>query len=141
ESHGVASSFRITAGSLTRALVEGETADGIRAFLASISLTGIPQPLDYLLGETDARFGALRVGVVEAAAGPDAGARSYVRSDDAVLLRQVAVDQALAALGLVQTGPHRLVSRFDADLVASTLADAKYPAVREDAEGRILRPA
>ncbi|MGV3712048.1 helicase-associated domain-containing protein [Pseudolysinimonas sp.] len=132
EARGVASSFRITAVSLTRAFVAGETADGIRAFLAALSLTGIPQPLDYLLTDTAARFGTLRVGLLDEAAG------SYVRSDDADLLRQLAVDQALSPLALERTGPHRLTSPFDVGLLYTSLLDARYPVVAEDASGEIV---
>jgi hypothetical protein len=132
EARGVASSFRITAVSLTRAFVAGETADGVRAFLSGLSLTGIPQPLDYLIADTAARFGMLRVGRLEEGPG------SYVRSDDADLLRQLAVDQALAPLGLEATGRHRLVSRFDVGLVYTSLLDARYPVVAEDSEGEIV---
>lgn len=132
EARGVASSFRITAVSLTRALVAGESADGIRAFLAALSLTGIPQPLDYLLTDTATRFGTLRVGTLEEAVG------SYVRSDDTDLLRQLAVDQALSPLALERTGPHRLTSPFDVGLLYTSLLDARYPVVAEDASGEIV---
>ncbi|MGB3911254.1 MAG: helicase-associated domain-containing protein [Pseudolysinimonas sp.] len=132
EARGVASSFRITAVSLTRALVAGETADGLRAFLGTLSLTGIPQPLEYLISDTAARFGTLRVGRLEEATG------SYVRSDDGELLRQLAVDQALTPLGLVVTGVHRLTTRFDVGLLYTALLDARYPVVAEDAEGEII---
>jgi hypothetical protein len=132
EARGVASSFRITAVSLTRALVAGETADGLRAFLGTLSLTGIPQPLEYLITDTAARFGTLRVGRLEEAAG------AYVRSDDTELLRQLAVDQALTPLGLVVAGIHRLTTRFDVGLLYTALLDARYPVVAEDAEGEII---
>jgi len=142
EARGLASSYRVTGASLTRAFIAGETADGIRAFLDTISLTGIPQPLDYLLGDTAARFGALRVGALDpGAADPDTrefGMASYVRSDDAAILRQAAVDQNLAPLGLIPDGDHRLLARFDLVLVYWALADARYPVVAEDASGTIL---
>lgn len=129
ETRGVATGFRITAASLTRALLSGETEPDIRSFLSGISLTGIPQPLDYLLTDTAARFGSLRVG-----SEPDG--RAYVRSDDPTLLRQVAVDPSLTALALSEEDG-RLVSRFDPGVVATTLVEARYPAVREDSAGRI----
>ena len=135
DARGVASSFRITAVSLTRAFVAGETADGLRAFLTALSLTGIPQPLEYLIADTAARFGTLRVGTVEE---PSGGKRSYVRSDDAVLLRQLAVDQALTPLGLEADGSRRLTTRFDVGLLYTALLDARYPVVAEDAEGEIV---
>ncbi|WP_309713653.1 helicase-associated domain-containing protein [Pseudolysinimonas sp.] len=132
EARGVASSFRITAVSLTRAFVAGETADGLRAFLTALSLTGIPQPLEYLIADTAARFGTLRVGRLEEAAG------AYVRSDDTGLLRQLAVDQALTPLGLEASGIHRLITRFDVGLLYTALLDARYPVVAEDSEGEIV---
>jgi hypothetical protein len=132
EARGVASSFRITAVSLTRAFVAGETADSVRAFLTALSLTGIPQPLEYLLADTAARFGTLRVGRLEEAAG------AYVRSDDTGLLGQLAVDQALTPLGLEAGGIHRLTTRFDVGLLYTALLDARYPVVAEDAEGEIV---
>lgn len=132
EARGVASSFRITAVSLTRAFVAGETADGVRAFLSTLSLTGIPQPLEYLLADTASRFGTLRVGRLEEAAG------SYVRSEDTVLLRQLAVDQALSPLDLEVAGIHRLTTRFDVGVLYTSLLDARYPVVAEDAAGEIV---
>ena len=142
EARGLASSYRVTAVSLTRSFIAGETADGIRSFLGTISLTGIPQPLEYLLTDTAARFGALRVGSVDpGAAEPGSrefGMSSYVRSDDPAILRQAAVDQNLAPLGLIPDGDHRLLSRFDMVLVYWTLADARYPVVAEDAAGTIV---
>jgi hypothetical protein len=142
EARGLASSYRVTAASLTRALIAGETADGIRVFLEGISLTGIPQPLDYLLTDTAARFGSLRVGSLDPGSA-DPGSRafgmaSYVRSDDPAILRQAAVDQSLAALGLVPDGDRRLLARFDPALVYWALADARYPVVAEDAAGTII---
>lgn len=142
EARGLASSYRVTGASLTRALIAGETAEGLRSFLETISLTGIPQPLDYLLTDTAARFGSLRVGSLDPGAA-DHGSRefgmaSYVRSDDPAILRQAAVDQNLAPLGLLPDGDHRLLTRFDMVPVYWTLADARYPVVAEDAAGTIV---
>lgn len=138
ESVGVASSFRITTASVTRALTTGASIEQVRGFLAEISLTGIPQPLEYLLTETAGRFGSLRVGAVDApVAGPDAGAHSYVRGDDPSLVGQLVIDQALASLVLRRTGDHRAVSRFDAETLYWSLVDARYPAVFEDGDGVI----
>jgi hypothetical protein len=147
EARGLASSYRVTAASLTRAMIAGETADGLRTFLTTVSLTGIPQPLEYLLADTAARFGTLRVGALDpgaaAADSREFGMSAYVRSDDTAILRQVAVDQALAPLGLRPDaagpdGDRRLLSRFELPLVYWTLADARYPVVAEDAAGAIV---
>ncbi len=138
ESVGLASSYRVTAASVTRALTTGVTIEEVRALLAEISLTGIPQPLDYLLTETAARFGSLRVSAVDAPAGsPDAGAHSSVRADDPALVGQLVIDQALAPLALRRTGEHRAVSRLDAETLYWALVDARYPAVFEDTDGAI----
>jgi hypothetical protein len=139
ESVGLASSYRITSASVTRALTTGRTVEQLRMLLDEISLTGIPQPLEYLLSETAGRFGSLRVGPLEAEPGPDAGAHSYVRADDPVLIGQLVIDQALASLAPRRTGDHRAVSRFDAETLYWALVDARYPAVFEDADG-IIRP-
>ena len=66
-------------------MAAGETAESIRHFLGGISLSGIPQPLEYLIAEAAARYGLVRV-----APTPEGGSR--VRSTDAGLLRAIAVD-------------------------------------------------
>jgi hypothetical protein len=142
ETAGLASSYRVTASSVTRALTTGETIGAIREFLAGISLSGIPQPLDYLLNDTAARFGTLRVGALDpGAAAPDsvdAGAAAYVRSDDQALLDRLVVDPNLAPLALRRAGGHRVVTRFDSAVLFWTLADAKYPVVAENAAGEVV---
>lgn len=137
ESVGLASSYRITAASVTRALTTGRTIGELRALLDEISLTGIPQPLEYLLSETAGRFGSLRVGPLDGEPGPDAGAHGYVRADDPALIGQLVIDQSLASLALHRTGEHRAVSRFDAETLYWALVDARYPAVFEGADGII----
>jgi len=136
EARDLASTYRVSAASVNRGLAAGETAESILEFLRSLSLTGIPQPLAYLIGEAAARFGSVRVA---AAAEADAPARASIRSDDAQLVRTLAVDQSLASLGLRQTGPHRLLSRFPPDVVFWALSDARYPVAAEDADERIIR--
>ena len=142
ETRGLASSYRVTASSVTRALTAGESVPAIRDFLSSISLTGIPQPLEYLLTDTAARFGTLRVGALDPGApepdAPDAGAAAYVRSDDGALLARLVVDPNLAPLALRRVGDHRVVTRFDSVVLYWTLADARYPVVAENASGEVV---
>lgn len=139
ESLGLASTYRITQASVTRALTTGQTVGELRALLEGLSLTGIPQPLEYLLSETARRFGSLRVGPLDGEPGPDAGAHSYVRADDPALIGQLVIDQALSPLGLRRSGEHRALSRFDGETLYWALVDARYPAVYEGADG-IIRP-
>ncbi|UIP59268.1 helicase-associated domain-containing protein [Agromyces marinus] len=136
EGRDLASSYRVTAASVNRALAAGEDVDDIRSFLEGVSLTGIPQPLAYLLTESAARFGAVRVGEADATAAP---ARTYVRSDDPQVISTLLVDQSLSSLGLRQNGSGLLLSRFAPEVVFWGLSDARYPVAAEDAGGRIIR--
>ncbi|HET6671792.1 MAG TPA: helicase-associated domain-containing protein [Agromyces sp.] len=136
EGRDLASTYRMSAASVNRALAAGESAGSILEFLKGLSLTGIPQPLAYLVGEASARFGSVRVAAADEA---DAPAKAAIRSDDEQLVRTLAVDQSLASLGLRQTGPHRLLSRFPPEVVFWALSDAKYPVAAEDADGNIVR--
>ncbi|MDO7883420.1 helicase-associated domain-containing protein [Antiquaquibacter soli] len=132
ENRGLASTYRISAESLTRALASGDTAEEIRSFLSQISLTGIPQPLEYLLRDAAVRFGLVRVRST-------ADGHSSIHSDDAALLRTLLVDQSLSSIGLRGERDH-LVSRFDRDVVFWSLSEARYPVAAEDASGRVVVP-
>jgi hypothetical protein len=134
ESRALASSYRVTAASLERAIGTGETADSIRSFLKSVSLTGIPQPLDYLIDEAVKRYGLIRVRDVA----DDSRMRASVRSVDPDLIGAIAVDQAFASLGFARVSPSELVTRFPRDVVYWALADARYPVAAEDPNGRIV---
>ena len=130
ESHALASSYRVSLASVNRALTLGETAESITEFLREISLTGIPQPLSYLIADAAARYGLVRVGT------DDTG--SYVSSTDPNLLGALLVDQALAPLALVRGDDGRAHSRYDESTVFWSLNEARYPAAVEDAAGTIV---
>lgn len=129
ESHAQASSYRFTEGSLSAALSHGETAESIRAFLEALSLTGVPQPLSYLVDRAAERHGLVRV-----SQDPESG-HTVVSSRDHHLIRTIAVDQSLRALGLVPDGA-LLRTRVDRRVVYWALVDERYPAVPIDDEGR-----
>lgn len=128
ESRAQASTYRFTAYSIGAGMTDGETAGSIRAFLSEVSLTGIPQPLDYLIESTAARHGLVRVRADEASG------RTRVESPDASLRDTIAIDQALRPLGLVTEGDG-LASRVPRDAVYWALADARYPVVALDSAG------
>ena len=132
ESAGLAGRYRVTADSVTRAVALGETAEDLLAFLEQLSLTGVPQPVEYLIRETAARYGSVRVAPVDHAplggAVERGGARTLVTSDDRLLLDSLLVDAATAPLGLQLSSPGRAVSRFEPAVVLWTLIDARYPA-------------
>ena len=130
EGRALASTYRVSTASLSRAMAAGETESSIREFLGGIALTGIPQPLDYLLTEAASRYGLVRVGVT-----PEG--RTYVSSTDGTLLRTLVVDHSIGSLGLVRSGD-RLESRYDRDLVFWALSEARYPVAAENAAGEIV---
>jgi hypothetical protein len=135
ENRALASSYRISASSLNRALAAGETAESLHEFLESISLTGVPQPLDYLITETTQRFGLVRAGEITDS---QMDARSYLRSDDPGLLAAIAVDQNLSALGLKRVAGTRILCRFDLDVLFWAVSEARYPVAAEKPDGTII---
>lgn len=136
ERAGIASQWRVTAQSVSTGLAAGETADELLAFLGEISLTGLPQPVAYLVRDTAARFGALRVRAIDPLA--EGGARSQARSDDEHMIRTIAVDRALLSTGPTQSGPHRITFRTSAEEALEALLEERYPAVLEDDEGELV---
>lgn len=136
ESRALASTFRFSAASIERAVTAGETAASIHDFLAAVSLTGVPQPLDYLIADAVERHGRVRVRDAE----QGGEGKAVVRSDDATLLGTIAVDQSLSALRLLRADARTLVSRFPRDVVYWALSDARYPVVAEDASGALVTP-
>ncbi|MFN3708884.1 helicase-associated domain-containing protein [Microcella sp.] len=138
EAAGLAGRYRLTADSVTRAIARGESAQTLTDFLTALSLTGVPQPVAYLIDETARRYGAVRVGMLAPDEATDLAATTSIRSDDPALIDTLRVDAALTPLGLTRTGPHRLVSRLDPSLVLGTLIDARYPAAPEEGEHPIV---
>ncbi|MFG6475019.1 helicase-associated domain-containing protein [Microbacterium sp. P06] len=128
ESRAQATSYRFTASTIGAAITAGETAESLREFLESVSLTGLPQPLAYVIESTAARHGQIRVGRDD-----DAGL-TRVTSDDPAAIATIAVDQALRSLGL-QRETDDLISRVPVDSVYWALADARYPVIAVDGAG------
>ncbi|WP_353113968.1 helicase-associated domain-containing protein [Microbacterium sp.] len=125
ESSG-SSSYRFTEDSLTRALVDGETEQGLVEFLTALSLTGMPQPLAYLISQSSQRHGLVRVW--QTATG------TTITSRDPHLIEALGVDRGLRPLALLPEDG-MLVSRVGAETVYWALVDARYPATLVDADG------
>ncbi|TDP95600.1 XPB/Ssl2-like helicase family protein [Leucobacter luti] len=132
EQIGVASTRRISEASLAEGLEQGVTPDAARALFGRISLTGIPQPLEYLLASRAERIGDL---VVDEHDGDVGRTRITVSRSD--LAQTLLVDRALQHLQLTRPAPApnapvamgtpiRLYSRLRADHVVSALTDARY---------------
>lgn len=137
ESRELASSYRLSAASVNRALAAGDDADSLLAFLASISLSGIPQPVEYLIRDTAGRYGRVRVRSVDPA---DPAGPSCVTSEDTAVLAALAVDQSVRSLALVEVSDTRLTSAYPADTVFWALTDARYPVAAENAAGEVVHP-
>ncbi|MFZ8757005.1 helicase-associated domain-containing protein [Microbacterium sp. HMH0099] len=133
ESRAQASSYRFSAASIGSAITAGETAESLRDFLTGLSLTGLPQPLAYVIERSAAEHGRVRV------ARDEASGLTRIRTDDATLARAMEVDQSLRSIALTvddDADGHDLVTHVDRDVVFWALSDAHYPAVAVDADGR-----
>lgn len=130
ESAAQASSYRFTAESMAHAFVAGETEETILEFLTGISLTGIPQPLSYLVAQTAQRHGLVRV-----ATDDDTG-RTRIESTDLHLIQAMAVDQSLRPLALT-AHVDSLTTRVGRETVYWALTDARYPATLVGADGAV----
>jgi hypothetical protein len=128
ESSGGATVYRVTDGSIRRALDNGWSATDLHDFFARASRTPVPQALDYLVDDVARQHGRLRVGSIEC----------YVRSDDHWLLSQVVHDRRTANAELRRLAPGVLVSGLPADEVLSVLRVAGYAPAGESAGGAVL---
>lgn len=131
EQLGVASTLRITEASLIEALDRGSDAQTVRSFLERITLTGIPQPLDYLITSLQQRAGSIVVSLHE---GDEGRTRiDFLRSE---LRSTILVDRSLVHLQLHEAESETftgdaiapLFSRIRPDHVLAALLDARYPA-------------
>lgn len=136
EQLGVASTLRISESSLSEAFDRGVTAEQIRGLLERLTLTGIPQPLEYLIGSLEERAGSIVVSMHDGDEG-----RTKVDFARPELRATVLVDRNLAHLQLHESGDGEggsttLYSRLRPDHVLAALVDARYPAA-----GSISPPA
>ncbi|RUQ99036.1 helicase-associated domain-containing protein [Labedella endophytica] len=145
ESRSHASTYRVSPASVGRALSHGTNREAILDFLRGISLTGLPQPVEYVVSEAAARHGLIRVGPFSRHDGSNAASSSTIRSTDQDYLDAIRVDQSLAPLALSPStrsdGRGGLESRFAPDVVFWALQGARYPVAAETAEGTIVQLA
>ena len=129
---GIASTRRITESAVAEALERGLTADEARASLAALSLTGVPQPLEYLITSLAERVGSI---VVTDHDGDDG--RSRIAVSRPALADTLLVDRALQHLQLRRSAaePDVLLSRLRSEHVVAALADARYHATVPGARG------
>ena len=134
EQIGMASSYRLSALSVSHGLETGLAIDEIRALLLRLSAKDLPQPVDYLLKEAESRFARLKVYATKS------GAHSQIVSTDKILLAEIHNDQRLKPFALHFDEAGSLHSRFEAELVYFALREANFVAVRVDEKGEVLSP-
>ncbi|WP_299956058.1 helicase C-terminal domain-containing protein [uncultured Modestobacter sp.] len=128
ESSGGATVYRVSDGSIRRALDAGWSAADLHDFFTRASRTPVPQALEYLVDDVARQHGRLRVGAIEC----------YVRSDDHGLVSQVLSDRRTANAELRRLAPGVLVSGLPADEVLSVLRTAGYAPAGESSGGTVL---
>ncbi|MEV0892126.1 helicase-associated domain-containing protein [Promicromonospora sp. NPDC050262] len=128
ESRGAATTVRFSPASVTRALDQGETADGLLDELAHRSPVPVPQPLEYLVRDTARRHGAVRVG----------SASAYLRAADPTVLAGLEHDPSLAGLGLVRLAPTVLAASVPAAALHEALRSRGLVSALEGPDGRVL---
>ncbi len=128
ESRGGATVYRLTPGSVRRALDTGWTADELVESLRRSSRTGVPQPVEYLVRDVARRHGQTRVG----------GATAYIRSDDEAVLEAMVADRALSTIQLRRIAPTVLVSPADPPVLLELLRECGYAPVQEGPDGSVV---
>jgi len=134
EQIGMASSYRLSALSVSHGLETGLAIDEIRSLLLRLSAKELPQPVDYLLKEAESRFARLKVYATKS------GAHSQIVSTDKILLAEIHNDQRLKPFALHFDEAGSLHSRFEAELVYFALREANFVAVRVDEKGEVMSP-
>lgn len=128
ESPGPATVHRFTSSSIRRGLDAGWSSERLLEWLAEHSVTPIPQPLTYLVGDVSRLHGAIRVASV--------GALLTI-SDEATLAALLRHPQAAAA-GLRQIAPGLVAARAEAADVVELLRDLGHAPVAEDERGDVV---
>lgn len=127
---GVASSYRMSALSLSYGMETGLTETEIRKILLDLTGKDLPQPVDYLIRETAARFGRLSL--------RQEGQGTVLESKDKVLLTAILNNSELKALSFQKHTENSLITNFDQELVYYQLRENKYPAVALNSAGEII---
>lgn len=131
EGRGAATLYRFSEGSLRRAFDAGRTGEQILAFMGEHAAKGVPQPLEYLVGDVERRHGKVRLGP----------AGCYIRFEDPALATEIVRDKQLGKLGLRLIAPTVLVCDQPNDIVLALLRAAGYLATAESHDGSTVHTA
>jgi len=125
ESRGMASTFRISADSISRALAADNDGAALLAFLTDHSLTELPQNLVYLINDLAAKHGSVRVSRVSG--------RTVVEAATDQLAALLAVDSNVRHLQLTPTLERTFSTAVEPQAAINVLVEAGYPAIPIDA--------
>lgn len=134
EQIGMASTYRLSALSISHGLETGLEINQIRELLTELSGNSIPQPIEYLLKEAEARFGRLKI------SGSEDDARCYLTSSDPALLAEILNETKLKPFSLQQLEDGVLATRFEPEVLYFGLREIGYVAIRVDENGSVISP-
>jgi hypothetical protein len=134
EQIGMASTYRLSALSISHGMETGLTIFEIRELLVELSDNSIPQPIEYLLKEADARFGRLKI------SSPDGDARSYLSSKDQVLIAEILNESKLKPFSLQLLEEGLLATRFEPEVLYFALREIGFVAIRVADDGSVISP-
>ena len=132
ESAGGATVYRVTEGTVRRALDAGRSAADLHALFRTRSRTPVPQSLTYLVDDVARRHGRLRGGA----------AGSFLRCDDEALLTELMAHPVATRGELRLLAPTVVVSPLPLSELLEDLRTARFTPVAENARGQVvdLRP-
>lgn len=134
EQIGMASTYRMSALSISHGLETGLTEQEIRDWLLELTDKPLPQPVDYLIREAAQRFGRLTVGPGELET------KSQIKSIDSILLAQILNESKLKPFAIYAMPDGSIGCRFEPEMVYFGLREAGFSVVRVDAAGSIVSP-
>lgn len=134
EQIGMASTYRMSALSISHGLETGMSEQDIRGWLLELTGKDLPQPVDYLIREAAARFGRLTVGAGELET------KSVIKSADSILLAQILNESKLKPFAMYTLPDGSIGCRFEPEMVYFGLREAGFSAVRVDSSGNIVSP-
>ena len=110
--------YRFTEGSIRRAFDKGWRTETIDAFLAAHALSGVPQPLSYLIADVERRYGSVRV----------LSARSVVVTEDEAVAVEIASTRRAGKLGLRLIAPTVLIGPVEPlEMIEQLRAEGLFP--------------
>jgi len=137
EQAGLASRYRLSTMSISFGMEQGVEIGEIRKTLQRLSGKELPQPVDYVLRETEKRYGLIRVMPNRAGAG------AIVVCTEETKATEIAKDSRLRPYSLVMVEKHALSSRLASDVIYFGLRENGYLAIRiasETPTGTITLP-